>query len=167
MECRVFWWNIKSPRWLSPLTAQIWLFPKLKSPLKGKRFQTINEIQEKYDGAADGRWENCVRSQGTYFEGDWGTIVLCTMFLVSWVFFNKCLCFSYYMAGYLLDRPHVHLYILFIHGLNHIENQRINSYAHTHVRRGREKRNMCANKKVHWGNKPRHTGQDFLLQQLS
>ena len=23
-----------------------WLFPKLKSPLKGKRFQTINEIQE-------------------------------------------------------------------------------------------------------------------------
>ena len=23
-SCRVFWWNIKSPRWLSPLTAQIW-----------------------------------------------------------------------------------------------------------------------------------------------
>ena len=28
-------------------------------------------------------WENCVRPQGAYFEGDWGVIVLCTMFLVS------------------------------------------------------------------------------------
>ena len=51
-SCRVFWWNIKSPRWLSPhyspdlVPWDFWLFPKLKSPLKGKRFQTINEIQE-------------------------------------------------------------------------------------------------------------------------
>ena len=37
----------------------------------------------KYNKAADGYWENCVRSQGAYFEGDWGVIVLCTMFLVS------------------------------------------------------------------------------------
>ena len=29
---------------LSP--CDLWLFPKLKSPLKGKRFQTISEIQE-------------------------------------------------------------------------------------------------------------------------
>ena len=45
----VFWQNIKSPRWLSLPTAQIcnfWLFPKLKSPLKGKKFQAISEIQE-------------------------------------------------------------------------------------------------------------------------
>ena len=27
-----------------------WLFPKLKSPLKGKRFQTVNEIQENMMG---------------------------------------------------------------------------------------------------------------------
>ena len=27
-----------------------WLFPKLKSPLKGKRFQTISEIQENMTG---------------------------------------------------------------------------------------------------------------------
>ena len=27
-----------------------WLFPKLKSPLKGKRFQTINDIQENTTG---------------------------------------------------------------------------------------------------------------------
>ena len=28
-------------------------------------------------------WENRVRSQGAYFEGDRGVIVLCTVFLVS------------------------------------------------------------------------------------
>ena len=28
-------------------------------------------------------WENCVRSQGAYFQEDWGIIVLFTMFLVS------------------------------------------------------------------------------------
>ena len=27
-----------------------WLFPKLKSPLKGKRFQTLDEIQENMMG---------------------------------------------------------------------------------------------------------------------
>ena len=27
-------------------TYNAWLFPKLKSPLKGKRFQTLDEIQE-------------------------------------------------------------------------------------------------------------------------
>ena len=63
--------------------CDFWLFPKLKSPLKWKRFQTINEIQEKMTGAADSIWENCVRSQGAYFEGDWAVIVLCTMVLVS------------------------------------------------------------------------------------
>ena len=51
ISCRDFWQNIKSPKWLSPPTAQIvscdfWLLPKLKSPLKGKRFQTIDKIQE-------------------------------------------------------------------------------------------------------------------------
>ena len=50
--CRVFWQNIRSSRWLSPPTAHIlvlynfWLFPELTSPFKGKRFQTIDEIQE-------------------------------------------------------------------------------------------------------------------------
>ena len=32
-----------SPDWVP---CDFWLFPKLKSPLKGKRFQTIDEIQE-------------------------------------------------------------------------------------------------------------------------
>ena len=38
--------------------------------LKGKSFQATDEIQEKNDRAADGDWENYVRSQGAYFEGD-------------------------------------------------------------------------------------------------
>ena len=56
----------------------------------------------KYDGAADGNWENCVRSQE-----DWGVIVLGTMFLVPCIFFNKCPYFSYYVAEYPMDRPHI------------------------------------------------------------
>ena len=83
--------------------CDFWLFLKLKSSLKGKRFQTIHEIWENMMG------QNCERSQGAYFEGDWGVIVLCTMFLVSCTFFNKCLYFSYYMAGYLLARPFIFL----------------------------------------------------------
>ena len=39
-------------------------------------------------------WENCVRSQNANFEGDWSIICLCTMFLISCSFFNKCLYFS-------------------------------------------------------------------------
>ena len=30
--------------------CDIWLFPELKSPLKGKRFQTLDEIQENMMG---------------------------------------------------------------------------------------------------------------------
>ena len=51
VSCRVFWWNIKSPRWLSPPPPfNFWLFPKLKSLLKGKGFQTIDETQENTTG---------------------------------------------------------------------------------------------------------------------
>ena len=74
--------------------CDFWLFPKPNSPLKRKRFQTISEIQENTMGQLNGNWENCVRSQVAYFEGDWGVTVLCTIFLVSCNFFNKCLYFS-------------------------------------------------------------------------
>ena len=54
ISCRVFWQNIKLPRLLSPRTdlapQNFWVFPKLKSPLKGKRVQTINDIQENMIG---------------------------------------------------------------------------------------------------------------------
>ena len=50
--CRVVWQNIKSPRGLSgPYSPDLapcdfWFFPKVKTPLKEKRFQTIGEIRE-------------------------------------------------------------------------------------------------------------------------
>ena len=67
----------------APLQARfgaLWLlaFPKTK----GKKFQTVDEIQENIIGQqmATGK---TMGSQRTYFEEDWGTIVLCTIYLVS------------------------------------------------------------------------------------
>ena len=81
-------------------------FPKTKITLGRDEISDCQWDSGKYDGEADADWENYVRCQGAYFEGDWGVIVLCTMFLVSCVFFKKCLYLSYYMAWYLLDRHH-------------------------------------------------------------
>ena len=108
--CRVFWQTIKSPRWLSPLTPHIWgpaasTFSLTKTTFEREKISDHGWNSGKYDGEADGDWENCVRSQGGYFEGDWGITVLCTMFLVSCILFNICLYFSYYVTGYLLDGP--------------------------------------------------------------
>ena len=91
---------------LQPRFGALWLlaFPKTKVTFEREEISDHQWDSGKYDGAADGDWENCVRSQGAYFEGDWGILVLCTMFLVSCMFFNKCLYFSCHMAGYLLDR---------------------------------------------------------------
>lgn len=65
--------------------CDFWLFPKLKMPLKGTRFQTREDIMQ---NATDHlraipkedfqrcfqqwqkRWEKCVAAQGDYFEGD-------------------------------------------------------------------------------------------------
>ena len=86
-SCRVFWWNIKSPRALSPTTAQIWhagllAFPKTKITFERDEISNHWWDSGKYNRTADGDWDNCVRSQGAYFEGDWGIIVLSKMFLV-------------------------------------------------------------------------------------
>jgi len=60
--------------------ADFFLFPKLKTTLKGRRFQTIQEIQE--NALRELRaiteafqqckklWERCIASRGDYFEGD-------------------------------------------------------------------------------------------------
>jgi transposase len=65
--------------------ADFFLFPKLKTTLKGRRFQTIEEIQENatielraitssaFQEAFQKwkkRWERCIASRGDYFEGD-------------------------------------------------------------------------------------------------
>jgi hypothetical protein len=65
--------------------TDFFLFPKLKPTLKGRRFDTIDEIQknstneffaipkEAFQKAFQSWqkcWERCVASQGNYFEGD-------------------------------------------------------------------------------------------------
>ena len=61
--------------------ADFLLFPKLKSSLKGRRFQTVDEIEENSmrDRRAipqntfqnwEKRWERCIKSGGEYCEGD-------------------------------------------------------------------------------------------------
>ena len=76
-----------------------WLFPKLKSLLKRKKFQAVDEIQE--------NMAEQLMAIGRTVWGDCGVVVLSSVFLVSCIFFNKCLYFSYYMTGYFLDRPHM------------------------------------------------------------
>ena len=74
---------------LQPRFSALWLlaFPKLKSSLKGKRFQISEHWWDsgKYNQAADGDWENCVRSQGAYFEGIEVSLsyIQCFLYLVS------------------------------------------------------------------------------------
>ena len=101
--------------------CNFWFFPKLKSRLKGKLFQTIDEIQENMTGQLMAiptkdftecfeqwkrHWENCVRSQCAYFEG--GLRHHCPMYNVC--IFNKCL-FFICTTGYFLDSS----YYLFIY----------------------------------------------------
>ena len=80
-------------------SCDFWLFPKLKSSLKGNRCQTIDEIQENTTGQLMVIGGTVWGSKVSIFEGDWGIIVLCTILFVYCSFFNKCLDFLYYMAG--------------------------------------------------------------------
>ena len=70
---------------LQPRFGSLWLlaFPKTKVTFEREEISDCWWDPGKYDRATDGDWENCVRSQGAYSKGDWGIIVLCTMFLVS------------------------------------------------------------------------------------
>ena len=99
VSCRFFLGNIKSRRWLYPLqpgfgALRLLVFPKTKVIFEREENSDCWWDSGKYIRTADGDWENCVRSRGAYFEGDGGITVLCTMFLISGIFFNKCLYFS-------------------------------------------------------------------------
>jgi len=65
--------------------VDFFVFPKLKSSLKGHRFQTVEEIEENstWDLRTipqnmfqdsfqnwNKRWERCIKSGGEYYEGD-------------------------------------------------------------------------------------------------
>ena len=72
--------------------CNFWLFPKLKSSLE-RYFRSLMRFRKIWWSSWWWLGELCVRSQDTYFEGDWGIVVLCTMFIVSCIFFKKCLFF--------------------------------------------------------------------------
>ena len=112
--CRVFGWSRNSTRWLSTPYSTLWLlaFPRTKITFEREEILDSWWDSGKCNRAADGDWKNCVRSQVTSFEGDWSITVLCTMFLISCIFFNKRLYFSYYIAGYLKDLIYFKLKLL-------------------------------------------------------
>ena len=58
-------------------------FPKTKIVFEREEISDHRWDSGKYNGAADGEWENCVRSQGAYFEGYWGIVMVCFLYLVS------------------------------------------------------------------------------------
>ena len=95
---------------LQPRFGALWLlaFPKAKITFEREEISDHWWDSGKYNRVAAGGWENHVRSQGAYFEGDWNVIVLRTIFLVSCIFFYKCFCFSQYMAGYFLGKLCTH-----------------------------------------------------------
>jgi hypothetical protein len=83
-----FWSKIKSQRFpthRTALTCDFFLFPKLKTHLKGHHFGTVENVQAAATRALNNissedlqhcyeewqqRWNHCIRSQGAYFEGD-------------------------------------------------------------------------------------------------
>ena len=75
---------------LQPRFGTLWLlaFPKTKITFEREENSYHQWDSGKYNGAADGDWENCVRFQGAYFQGDWGVIVLCKMCLLSSINFS-------------------------------------------------------------------------------
>ena len=82
----VSWQTSNDPGHSTPLqprfcALQLLDFPKMKITIEREEISDSWWDSGKSDGAADGDWENCVRSQGAYFEGDWGVIFLCTVFL--------------------------------------------------------------------------------------
>ena len=96
---------------LQPRFGVPWLlaFPETKTPLKSKRFQIINEMQEYTTGQlmVIGRnvWGPKVptlkRTKASLFY------VQCFLSLIfssvnNFLYFQTILCFSYYMAGYLM-----------------------------------------------------------------
>ena len=82
--------------------CNFWLFPKLKSPLKGKRFWTIDKIQENTTGQLMVIGRTVWGPKVPTLKGTEVSLCHCpiTMFLVS---SSINVYFSYYMTVYLLD----------------------------------------------------------------
>ena len=75
---------------------QLLAFPKSKITFQREEISDSQWNSGKYDVAADGDWENCEVLGCLLWRG---LRHHCPMYNVSYIFFNKCLYFSYYMAG--------------------------------------------------------------------
>ena len=72
---------------LQPKFGALWLLTFLKTKITFKREEISDHWWDsrKHSGAADGDWENCVRSQGAYLKGTEMSLscVQCLLYLVS------------------------------------------------------------------------------------
>ena len=105
-------------------SCNFWLFPKLKSPLKGKRLRLLMRFRKIL---RDGWWwlgELCEVPRCLLWRG---LRLHCPVYNVSCIFFNKCLYFSYYIAGYFLGRSCIYTYSVCTNYIIHI------IHMHTHM----------------------------------
>ena len=90
VSCRVFTKTLSHPGHSAPLQPRFGVLWHRASPKTKITFE-MEEISDswwdsgKYNGATDGNWENCVRSQGAYFEATEASssCVQCFLYLVS------------------------------------------------------------------------------------
>ena len=81
---------VPRPPYSPDLAPSDFLFPELKMKLKGRRFQTLEEIQAQSQAVLNTlrendfqecfknwqpRWDRCEASEGDYFEGDAGPLM--------------------------------------------------------------------------------------------
>ena len=92
VSCRIFLWNIKSLRWLTPATAQIWC-PVTSSFYwfwEGRDFRPSMQFRKIQWGSWWRLGELCEAPRCLLWRG---LRHHCPMYNVSCVFFNKCLFF--------------------------------------------------------------------------
>ena len=103
------WWNIKSPRWLSPPTAQIWcpstsgFSQNLNYLWKGRDFRTLMRFRKIQWGSWWQLGELCEVPRCLLWRRLRGHYPMYNVSCLGSSSINVC--FSYYMSGYLLDIP--------------------------------------------------------------
>ena len=85
--------------------GNFWLFPRLKSSLKGKRFQTVDEIQENLRGQLMVIGRTVLGPKVPTLKGNEASLSYVQYFLYL-VSSSVNVYFSYFTSGYLLDRSH-------------------------------------------------------------
>ena len=127
--CRVFGESVnQSPRQLSlanspdlaPCKLLAFLKTKISSLWKGRDFRPLMWFRKMLWGRWWWYWQRILQSvlnsgrdagravwspKVPTLKGPEASLFFCPMFLVSYIFFNKCLDFSEHMAGYFMDRP--------------------------------------------------------------